>query len=218
MTKFLSQLAIFIGFFFLIGGLFSGEIGVGIFGFICFYLVSLVLGIFAKGGSAFTSWRNEKRELRQRQLEELRKKQTDQTDLDAPDLEEKQTDQIDLDAPDLEEKQTDQTDLDAPPPIDHKSEPVPDVQSLISKMTDEQKLTFESEYNKKSKSVGLMVFLSIFFPIQFLLLGKIGLQIVFFLTAYGFGLWWIIEWFKTPGRVKEYNEAVAMDIAQDILK
>ena len=165
--------------------------------------MSLVLGIFAKGGSAFTSWRNEKRELRQRQLEELRKKQTDQTDLDAPDL---------------EEKQTDQTDLDAPPPIDHKSEPLSDVQFLISKMTDEQKLAFESEYEKKSKSVGLMVFLSIFFPIQFLLLGKIGLQIVFFLTAYGFGLWWIIEWFKTPGRVKEYNEAVAMDIAQDILK
>ena len=77
MTKFLSQLAIFIGFFFLIGGLFSGEIGVGIFGFIWFYLVSLVLGIFAKGGSAFTSWKNEKKELRQRQLEELRKKQGD---------------------------------------------------------------------------------------------------------------------------------------------
>ena len=77
MSKFLSAVSIYIALFFLIGGLLGGEIGVGIFGFIWFYLVSLVLGIFAKGGSAFSSWRNEKKELRQRQLEELRKKQGD---------------------------------------------------------------------------------------------------------------------------------------------
>ena len=184
----LSRILIYLALIILIFSLFAGAIPLGIVLFIILFIFSFISSIIAKGSASYSSWRNEKRELRQRQLEELRKKQTDPTDREAPH------------------------------PIDHKSEPVPDVQFLISKMTDEQKLAFESEYEKKSKSVGLMVFLSIIFPIQFLLLGRIGLQIVFFLTAYGFGLWYIIEWFLTPRRVKEYNEVVAMDIAQDILK
>ena len=92
----------------------------------------------------------------------------------------------------------------------------PTVQGTIANMTEQQKLAFESEYNKKAKSVGPYVFLAIVCPIQFILLGKVALQIVFTLTLGGFFVWYIIEWFLTPKRVREYNETIATDIARNI--
>lgn len=56
-----------------------------------------------------------------------------------------------------------------------------------------------------------MVLLSIFFPIQLFLVGKIGLGILFWLTGGGLGVWYVIEWFLTPGRVRDYNARVAND-------
>ncbi len=92
----------------------------------------------------------------------------------------------------------------------------PLVQSALSKMTEEQKLTFESEYARQKKSVGMFVALSILFPIQFALLGRWSLQWAFWLTGGGCVVWYVIEWFLTPRRVKEYNDNVALDIARHL--
>lgn len=76
-------------------------------------------------------------------------------------------------------------------------------------LTDEQRLSFAAHYDSRKRSMGLMMALAILFPIQLFLLGKIGLGILFILTGGGFGVWYIIEWFLTPGRVRAYNTAVA---------
>lgn len=78
-------------------------------------------------------------------------------------------------------------------------------------LTDEQKLVFVTEYNRKKRSMALMVALAILFPIQLFLLGKVGLGILFLLTGGGFGVWYVIEWFLTPGRVTDYNTQQAME-------
>jgi len=57
--------------------------------------------------------------------------------------------------------------------------------------------------------MALIVALSILFPIQLFLLGRIGLGILFAVTGGGLGVWYIVEWFLTPGRVREYNAKVA---------
>ena len=54
--------------------------------------------------------------------------------------------------------------------------------------------------------------LAILFPIQLFLLGKTGLGVAFLLTGGGFLVWWIVEWFLTPGRVRAYNESVATEV------
>lgn len=36
--------------------------------------------------------------------------------------------------------------------------------------------------------------------------------VFFLLTGGGFGIWYLVEWFLTPGRVRAYNEAVAMSL------
>ncbi len=92
----------------------------------------------------------------------------------------------------------------------------PLVQTALKKMTEEQRLNFESEYNRRKASKGAMIALSILFPIQLILLGRVGLWWVYFLTAGGLSVWWIIEMFLTPKRVREYNDEVATDIVRDL--
>ena len=92
----------------------------------------------------------------------------------------------------------------------------PLVQSALSKMTDEQKKIFEAEYARRRKNTALYVVLAIIFPIQLVLLNRLGLQLAFWFTVGGLGVWYVIEWFKTPGRVREYNDDVAKEIARDL--
>ena len=94
------------------------------------------------------------------------------------------------------------------PPVDLPPEAVPGFQEL----DDEKKSVFASEYNTRKRSMPLMVALSILFPIQLFFLGKVVLGIIFILTGGGFGIWYVIEWFLTPGRVRDYNTKVAGEI------
>lgn len=92
------------------------------------------------------------------------------------------------------------------PPVDIPPVTVPGFQEL----TDDQKALFVSEYNAKKRSMALMVALAILFPIQLFFLGRVGLGVLFLLTGGGFGIWYVIEWFLTPGRVRDYNTEKAM--------
>lgn len=83
-------------------------------------------------------------------------------------------------------------------------------------MSTEEQMMFQEQYEKKSRSTGLMIFLAIIFPIQLFLLEKIGLGIAFLFTGGGLWIWWIIEWFLTPKRVREYNGDVATKILTDM--
>lgn len=75
----------------------------------------------------------------------------------------------------------------------------------------EQQAAFNDVYNSRKRSMPLMMALAILFPIQLFLLGKIGLGILFLLTGGGLGVWFVIEWFLTPGRVRDYNTKVASE-------
>ena len=55
----------------------------------------------------------------------------------------------------------------------------PLVQSALSKMTDEQKLTFEAEYARRRKNTALYVFLAIIFSYSARLIGTFGFAVDF---------------------------------------
>ncbi len=90
------------------------------------------------------------------------------------------------------------------------------VKAALSKMSPEQQSLFCEEYQRKSKSTGLCVALAILFPIQLFLLGKTGLGIVFWLTGGALGIWWLVEIFLTPKRVRAYNADVATAVVRDM--
>jgi hypothetical protein len=77
---------------------------------------------------------------------------------------------------------------------------------------EEQRAAFASRYDSAKRSMPLMVALSILFPIQLFFLGKVLLGLLFLITGGGFGVWYVVEWFLTPGRVRAYNAKVAGDI------
>jgi len=86
----------------------------------------------------------------------------------------------------------------------------------LMEMSDTQKASFLSEYDRRKRSTGLMILLAIFFPIQLFFLGRVGLGILFLLTMGGLVVWYVIEWFLTPGRVRKYNQSLALQIVQDL--
>ena len=99
--------------------------------------------------------------------------------------------------------------LDIPTGVAQKLNPI--AKAALSVMSPEEQKTLQERYQKRAKSTGLMVFLSIVFPpVQLFLLRKTGLAIAFVLTAGMGGIWYIIEWFLTPKRVREYNANVVL--------
>ena len=90
------------------------------------------------------------------------------------------------------------------------------VAPFFKELSDEQRTWFLSEYRRRSRSVGWMMVLAILFPIQLFFLRRVGLGIVFLLTGGGFAIWYLVEWFLTPGRVHAYNEAVAMSLIRHL--
>lgn len=94
------------------------------------------------------------------------------------------------------------------PPDDLSPLAFPAYQSL----TESQQAAFAEEYQRRKRSVALMMALAILFPIQLFLLGRIWLGILFLLTGGGFGVWYVIEWFLTPGRTRDFNDQVASEI------
>jgi len=94
------------------------------------------------------------------------------------------------------------------PPIDLPPAASPAFQDL----TEEQKLAFAAEYGRRKRSLAVMMVLAILFPIQLFFLGRIGLAVLFLLTGGGLGIWYVIEWFLTPGRVRDYNTGIASEI------
>lgn len=98
------------------------------------------------------------------------------------------------------------------PPRDISPAAAPAFQEL----TEEQKAAFVGQYSTRKRSMPLMVALSIIFPIQLFFLGRVILGIIFLLTGGGFGVWYVIEWFLTPGRVRDYNDKVASDVLASV--
>jgi hypothetical protein len=84
--------------------------------------------------------------------------------------------------------------------------------SRFDSLNDDQKQFFISDFSAQRRDYIIMQVLAVFFPIQMFFLNKVGLGIAFFLTAYGCGIWYIVEIFLTKGRVYQYNQEKADEI------
>ena len=46
-------------------------------------------------------------------------------------------------------------------------------------------------------------------------LGKVGLQILFYLTVGGLGIWTLVRLFTLSGAIKDYNRKIATEVGLD---
>lgn len=91
------------------------------------------------------------------------------------------------------------------------------VRNELEKMSAQKQDEFIEEYKRKRKSIGLAyLFLLVIFTLHYGYLKKWGLQIVFWLTGGGFGIWWLIDLFRLPNLVQECNKDIAIDVMRNL--
>ena len=76
-------------------------------------------------------------------------------------------------------------------------------------------------YNSRKKDSSTIWLLFLFLGWSYGSLGKMGLQIIYYLTLGGFGIWALIRLFTLNGAIKDYNRKVAIEVglsSDDILK
>jgi TM2 domain-containing membrane protein YozV len=93
-------------------------------------------------------------------------------------------------------------------------------EAVIHKLSSMAPLTqeaFLSEFRKKMKSTTMASVLMLLIPcFHYFYLGKVWLNLVFWITFGGFGLWWLVDVFRLGGMVREYNKSVAISVLKEI--
>jgi len=91
------------------------------------------------------------------------------------------------------------------------------VNAQVATLPEDLQKEFLKEYNRRSKNIVIPYVLHFLFPAHYLYLDKILLQIFFWITFGGFGLWWLIDIFRIPSLVRKRNAEIADDILRHIL-
>lgn len=92
----------------------------------------------------------------------------------------------------------------------------PETRKAVALLSADRQTHFHLELKQRMRHADAMVLLAIFLPIQLFFLRKVALGVAFWLTLGGLGVWWITEWFLTPGRVRTYNAEVADEILAEM--
>ena len=96
-----------------------------------------------------------------------------------------------------------------PPSIKHDLPTI--VRSELGKMSAQKQEEFLEEYKRKQKSVGIG-YLLWFLGFHYAYVGNWGLFVVYWLTLGGFFICTIIDLFRIPGIIRNYNQDVATDV------
>src|SRR6267143_5443579 len=86
------------------------------------------------------------------------------------------------------------------------------VRSELAKLSAQKQEEFVEEYRRKAKSSGLAYLLWLLLGAHYAFLRKWGLQVLFWVTLGGLCFWWIIDAFRIPGMIEDYNKDIAVDV------
>jgi len=90
------------------------------------------------------------------------------------------------------------------------------IQKKYRELNSEQQRIFISEFERRKKSVGISYLLWFLLGWHYAYLKKWGWLILYILTAGGFFVWAIIDLFRIPKMVEQYNNDLALEILRDI--
>lgn len=90
------------------------------------------------------------------------------------------------------------------------------IQKKFRELNSEQQRIFISEFERQKKSVGISYLLWFLLGWHYAYLKKWGWLILYILTVGGFFIWAIIDLFRIPKMVEQYNNDLALEILRDI--
>lgn len=85
------------------------------------------------------------------------------------------------------------------------------VREQLAYLTPDQQRAFLWRYRAQAKSP-LVALAFLPFGWHYLYLRKRGLQVLFWLTLGGLAAWWVLDFFRIRGLVRDYNRRVAMHV------
>jgi hypothetical protein len=90
------------------------------------------------------------------------------------------------------------------------------VRNELAKLSAQKQEEFVEEYRRKAKSPGWAYLLWFLAGAHYAFLRKWGLQVLFWVTLGGLFFWWIIDAFRIPGMIKDYNKDIAVDVLRNL--
>lgn len=90
------------------------------------------------------------------------------------------------------------------------------IQKKFRELNSEQQKIFISEFERRKKSIGVAYLLWFLLGWHYAYLKKWGWLILYIFTAGGFFIWAIIDLFRIPKIVEQYNNDLALEILRDI--
>lgn len=104
------------------------------------------------------------------------------------------------------------------------TDPIPDslrrkipamVATELDAMSEAEYAAWAEEFTRRSKSFGLAVVTWLLFGWHYVYVRRWGVQLLFWCTAGGALIWWMIDLFRLGGIVDDYNKGVAVQVLKD---
>lgn len=91
------------------------------------------------------------------------------------------------------------------------------VTNQLKQLPEEVQQDFLKEYRKRSKDLAVSYLLQWLGGFHYLYLNKIALFLLYWLTGFGFGIWFLIDIFRMPGLIREANDKIADDCLREVM-
>jgi hypothetical protein len=91
----------------------------------------------------------------------------------------------------------------------------PAIQAKLASLDPVIQETFLAEFSHQRKSIHT-AFWMFCAGLHYLYLGKIAVQLIFWCSFGGFGIWYMIDIFRCRGLIRERNRTVALKVLRDI--
>ena len=72
--------------------------------------------------------------------------------------------------------------------------------------------SWHKDYLRRRASLGMAYAAWLLLGWHYLYLGRVGVQFAFWVTLWGFIIWWLIDLFRVPSMVNRYNEDAARQL------
>ena len=93
----------------------------------------------------------------------------------------------------------------------------PDVLALLQGLTEQQK-NYVLSSQARQKETGMAYLFWFVLGVHYFYLNKPVINIIYWLTAGGLGIWMIIDLFRIPGMVKDRNKAIIKEAIEEAKK
>ncbi len=90
----------------------------------------------------------------------------------------------------------------------------PDILALMQGLTEQQK-NYVLSAQARQKDTGLAYLFWFVFGVHYFYLNKPVINIIYWLTAGGLGIWMIIDLFRIPGMVRSRNKEIIQDAIKE---